>query len=48
MGFLLPKAKPISGIADVQDCGVLSPNQEKSYMYQSVYLSSKIIIVNNK
>ncbi|SCN04355.1 Protein of unknown function [Bacillus wiedmannii] len=26
MGFLLPKAKSISGIADVQDYGVLSPN----------------------
>ncbi|MFK4305517.1 hypothetical protein ABH957_000185 [Bacillus sp. RC242] len=25
MGFLLPKAKSISGIADVQDCGVPSP-----------------------
>ncbi|EEL31583.1 hypothetical protein bcere0019_52410 [Bacillus cereus Rock3-28] len=45
---MLPKAKSISGIADVQDCGVLSPNQGKPYMYQSVYLSSKIIIVNNK
>ncbi|WLR44515.1 hypothetical protein LC087_19300 (plasmid) [Bacillus carboniphilus] len=25
VGFLLPKAKSISGIADVQDCGVPSP-----------------------
>ncbi|MFK4424713.1 hypothetical protein ABH959_001848 [Bacillus sp. RC51] len=25
VGFSLPKAKSISGIADVQDCGVPSP-----------------------
>ncbi|HFK1408618.1 hypothetical protein P4418_26615 [Bacillus thuringiensis] len=25
MGLLLPKAKSISDIADVQDCGVASP-----------------------
>ncbi|MED3070244.1 hypothetical protein P4310_33290 [Bacillus thuringiensis] len=37
MGFLLPKAKSISGIADVQDCGVPSPLRIQC-IYQIRYL----------
>ncbi|MBM6648480.1 hypothetical protein [Bacillus sp. RIT 809] len=48
MGFLLPKAKSISGIADVQDCGVPSPLPQQTIYRGLRYCDHTVQIVRSQ